>query len=48
LHILLYRAVLVKVAITLASVGVLMASVLIITLFFTALFRQRLNLHPAQ
>jgi hypothetical protein len=39
LKILQYRAVLVKRAITLSSVGVLLASCLIITLFFTALFR---------
>jgi len=39
LKILQFRAVLVKRAITLACVGVLLASILIITLFFTALFR---------
>jgi hypothetical protein len=39
LKILQYRAVLAKRAITLAGVGVLLASILIITLFFTALFR---------
>lgn len=39
LNILQYRAVLVQRAITLSSVGVLLASILIITLFFTALFR---------
>jgi hypothetical protein len=39
LKILQYRAVLVKRAITLSGIGVLLASILIITLFFTALFR---------
>jgi hypothetical protein len=39
LEILQSRAVYLKCAITLASVGVLLASLLIITLFFTALFR---------
>ncbi len=39
LEILQSRAVYLKRAITLASVGVLLASLLIITLFFTALFR---------
>jgi hypothetical protein len=39
LKILQYRAVLVKRAITLSGVGALLASILIITLFFTALFR---------
>jgi uncharacterized membrane protein len=39
LKILQTRAVLVKRAITLAGVSVLLASILIITLFFTALFR---------
>jgi uncharacterized membrane protein len=39
LEILQYRAVLVKRAITLASISVLLAAILIITLFFTALFR---------
>jgi hypothetical protein len=39
LEILQSRAVHLKRAITLASVGVLLASILIITLFFTALFR---------
>jgi hypothetical protein len=39
LEILQSRAVFLKHAITLASIGVLLASILIITLFFTALFR---------
>jgi hypothetical protein len=39
LKILQYRAVLVQRAITLSAVGVLLAAILIITLFFTALFR---------
>jgi hypothetical protein len=39
LKILEYRAVLVKRAITLSAVGVLLAAILIIVIFFTALFR---------